>query len=262
MKVKAFQYYRKQGNFLYIRLGSKARICHCLGLDSWGETAYVDSEVLHCLSLARSQGIAIATQKVQLSAYNAAIRSLDKNERKIHQVIPSSKIFEAVKASLCSAGSRANNFLLYVSKSKVYVSRWFIPYGASQAAIAQSYGVSDRTVRRHLSGIERRQVAQTKGSYSNLHKTLLSMGGGGINESYTIQEQAGWTSHYDRLEVQPARFFECMGKTWMLRCNLYNLDYQLVKERFARAKYKRSLSEISKFRPDGSIRDFNDCQRM
>jgi hypothetical protein len=177
-KDKAFQYYHKDGDRIYIRLGSKAKICLALGLDSWGETAYVNFQDLHSLSAARSQGIAIATQKAQLRAYNAAIRSLDKNERKNHQVLPYSKIFEAVEASLCKTGSRANNFLLYVSKSKVYVSRWFIPYGASQAAIAQSLLVSDRTVRRHLQAIDRRQVAQTKGSYQNLHNTLLSMGGG------------------------------------------------------------------------------------
>lgn len=255
----AFIFYRKEGDSLYIRLGSKMRIARTLNLDSWGETAYVNFEDLQSLSSARATGTEIATQKTQRSAYSAAIGSLDSEERKKYPVVETQKIFAQVeKASLCKTGLRAPNFLiLHVSERYLFVSKGFIPYGTNQSAIARQLGVSDRTVRRQLARVERRQIAQAKGEYANLHKTLLSEGGGGINDSYTIEERAGHTSHFDSLEVCPARFFKCMGKTWLTRNNLYNLNYLLVKERFARRKYKRSLSKIENLRSDCSIRDLN-----
>lgn len=69
------------------------------------------------------------------------------------------------------------------------------------------------------------------------------MGGGIITEPYTIEDRAGHTSCVNSLSICPARFFKCMGKVWLAKCNLYNFDYQRVKERFARAKYKNLLSQ-------------------
>lgn len=254
----AFIFYKKTGNELYIRLGSKMRITRTLNLDSWGEVAYVNFDELSSLADVRSTATQTVAQAAQRKAYYSAKHGLNKEDRKKYPVVEPYKIFKRLKKErLCENGSRAPNFLiLHISARYVFVSKGFIPYGTSQEAIANSLGVSERTVRRHLAEVERRQIAQSKGEYRHLHKTLLSTGGGGINESYIIEERAGHTSHYDDLKVSPARFFTCLGQTWLTRNNLYDLNYQLVGEKTARRKYKKYLSKNPKLPADCGDKNF------
>lgn len=245
-KDKAFRDYKKSGDRLTVYLGAKKQICAANDLDSWGETAYVNFDELTSLTAARSQRAAIATQKAQLASYRATERALDKDERKQYKIATIEQLFSKT-TSLCRAGVRETNFLLKVSDRHFFVSKGFLCYGASQEKVALSLGVSDRTLRRHLEPVERRQIVQTKYEYSRLYEENLFTGGGGINEAYTIEDRAGHSSRVNRLVVCPARFFKCMDKIWLAKNNLYNLNYQLVKERTQRQKYKQFLSKRKNF---------------
>jgi hypothetical protein len=71
--------------------------------------------------------------------------------------------------------------------------------------------------------------------------------GGGINNTYTVEERAGSGDVTSVLQVDPARFFKYAGAVWLSKCNLYDLRYETVRERTARRKYKRYLSNSKNF---------------
>ena len=259
----AFRDYCKDGDRLTIYLGSKAKVSRTLNLDDWGEVTYLSFEEIETLFKARNVSSELTVQGMQRASYNAVKRGLNKNERKQYSIPNIDRFFDA-NNSLCSMGklgnripqSRATHYLRHKSDRYFFVSKGFIAYGASQRAIACSIGISDRTLRRQLLGVERRQIAQSKAEYRPLYEEILSGGGGLKTESYTVDDRAGHTSHIDSLTVCPARFFKCMGKVWLLKCNLYNLDYQRVKERFARRKYKEFLLLNREISPDCGNKNF------
>lgn len=179
-RAGAFRDYRKTKDGLTIWLGSKAKLSKTLNLESWGEVTYVSFEDIRSLDGARRVSSQLATQKMQRDSYSAVKRALNKEERKKHSIPNSDRLF-AAKISLCSMGklgtslpqSRVTNYLRHVSDRYFFVSKGFIAYGASQAAIARSLGISDRTLRRQLLGTERRQIAQSKAEYRSLYEENL-----------------------------------------------------------------------------------------
>jgi uncharacterized protein YxjI len=68
--------------------------------------------------------------------------------------------------------------------------------------------------------------------------------GGGISEPYCLEDRSGWTHHVNKLEIHRDRFFSCYGATWLARNNLYDLNYELKREKYARQKYKKSLYKL------------------
>src|SRR5919202_467849 len=167
-------------------------------------------------------------------------------------------------------------FLLWVGGKRIFVSKSFVPYGASQERIAGELGISDRTVRRHLDylGVERRQLVQAKAAYKTVaqgmdwwaDEVVLSEDRieyyEASNEGYqvgTMYEPSGRTSHTHGFRVRRDRFFNYRGKTWLYRCNLYLLDYDTTSMKTSR---KRLAQLIEFSRRDGGetpIKESNQC---
>jgi hypothetical protein len=238
----AFQNYYRQGNKLYIRLGSRDRICRTLNLANWGETFELTLSQIVTLSDARANAVIAAIDSRQDASRYAAWLKLPPQERKQRRLPKAWEIFDSVKEiRLSTSGRRATaiSYLLHASPKHFFVSKGFIPYGISQRAIAGEFNVTDRTIRRYCdrTGIDRRQVLQAKSSYRDIRIAHIG-GGGGITNDYSF-------AIYDRdrrLEITQDRLFDYLGKTWLSRCNLYDTRIERIPERAARRKYKRSLS--------------------
>ncbi len=151
-------------------------------------------------------------------------------------------------------------FLLWVGEKRAFVSKGFIPIGSSQESIAAELGISDRTVRRHIShlGVKRRQLVQAKAAYRTIGDGLDWWAEEVHAEPDRIwykEAQDGSIWFYDSNGVsssrKPAqkitrdRFFSYRGKTWIYRCNLYSLDYATTSMRAARKQLAKLIAQNS-----------------
>jgi hypothetical protein len=123
----------------------------------------------------------------------------------------------------------ASSFSSLGGRQRIFVSKGFVPFGASQKRIAAQLGISDRTLRRHLDhlGIERRQIVQTKPPTKASRR--LWIGGqmnGRLNQASVIKKTKRvrlWFSDVNgrTSSRQPAqaitqeRFFQYRGRTWI-----------------------------------------------
>lgn len=270
--------YRRKGDRLRVRLGGLFNVCKNLGLRRWGAVAVLPlGEVLEkCRSLA----IAMTVQELQDRSRYAAGKSLSLGEKQVFTIPSAFDVIERGRTASFKPDRGANKipFLLHVGAKRAFVSKGFIPFGASQGAIASELAISDRTVRRHLSklGVICRQLVQAKHAYRfikagiqlNLNDCLLEP-----NISYELKERSlilhepnGATNSKrkggheilmtgNNLTNNCDRFFNYYGKTWIYRCNLYDLSYEFNSMKFARRKYKKSLKNhkenLSSNRRDG-----------
>ena len=261
---------RRKGDRLRVRLGGLFNVCRTNGLRRWGAVAVLPlGEVLEkCRILAT----AIATQELQEKSRYAARKSLSKGEKQVFTMPDAFDVIERGRTASLKPDRGANKipFLLHVGAKRAFVSKGFIPFGASQGAVASELAISDRTVRRHLDflGVESRQLVQAKHAYRfikagiqlNLNDCLLEP-----NISYELttarslilHEPNGATNSKrkggheilitgDNLTEDCDRFFNYYGKTWIYRCNLYDLSYEFNSMKFARRKYKKSLKNHKK----------------
>lgn len=243
----AYIYYKKVGEYLQVRLGSRDRICRTLELDSWGETVIVDFSQLIKLETARAiRTVATIGQKQNSSRY-AARQKLPKAVRKTTKIPTAYEVFDQIKKidGLIESGSRATvTSLLGWSDRKIWVSKGFIAFGCSQDSVATELWLHPFTIRRHCSrlNIDRRQLIQAKSEYKKI-KLAYVWGGGINNDSYiTFDDQIGWSTAYQELAVNHKRFFKYGGRYWLAKCCLYDIPFERKSERTARKKYKRSLS--------------------
>ena len=257
--------YKRKGDRLRIRLGGLFNVCKTLGLRNWGATAVLPlGEVL---TKCRQLGTAIATQQLQEQSRYTAHKSLNKAEKKVFTMPSALDVIQAGKnaSHKPDRGATKIPYLLHVGDSKAFVSKGFIPFGVSQAGIANELAVSDRTVRRHLSDLEvtSRQLVQAKDAYRFIKAGIQldldrCLGEPGIyyeqgDREIILHEPNGLTSskrkggHHipmtgNNLHPECDRFFSYFGKVWIYRCNLYALTHDLKRMRVARQYYRRSLA--------------------
>lgn len=272
----AFRCYRFRKNELKVYLGGLHKYCLALGVSGWGEVALVSlTDILEGMAL-KSHATALQTQVEQVRSRVACIRSLKKRERQSTKIPEPATILKQGKQSSQKPAKGQVPFLLWVGGKRIFVSKSFVPYGASQERIAGELGISDRTVRRHLDylGVERRQLVQAKAAYKTVahgmdcwaDQVVLSEDRieyyEASNEGYqvgTMYEPSGRTCHTHGFRVRRDRFFNYRGKTWLYRCNLYLLDYDTTSMKTSR---KRLAQLIEFSRRDGGetpIKESNQC---
>ena len=257
--------FKRQGDRLKIRLGGLFNVCRTLGLSNWGAVAVLPlGEVL---TKCRALATAIATQQLQEQSRYAAHKSLSNSDKKVF-TIP--KALDVIGKGQNAShepirGATKIPFLIHVGAKRAFVSKGFIPFGTSQGAVASELGISDRTVRRHLSKLDvtSRQICQSKQEYAMVAPAIRYGAGEYVSESdvrfrideneIILHERNGWTSHSKKgghripisdngLSRRCDRFFTYFGKTWLYRCSLYGLSLHLKKMKVARRNYRRSLA--------------------
>ena len=258
--------YKRTGDRLRIRLGGLFNVCRTLGLRNWGATAVLPLKQV--LTQCRQLATAIVTQQLQGQSRYAAHNSLNKAEKKVFTMPNALDVIQAGKnaSHKTRGGATKIPYLLHVGEKRAFVSKGFIPFGVSQEAIGSELAISDRTVRRHLSELEvtSRQLVQAKDAYRFIKAGIQldydrCLGEPGIyyeqkDREIILHEPNGLTSSKrkgghpipmtgNNLHLECGRFFSYYDKTWIYRCNLYALTYDLKRMRVARRKYKRSLDK-------------------
>ena len=200
----------------------------------------------------RATATGVVGQNLQEKSYYAARINLDERERP-HFAPPTAdtRLAQGKVSSLQPVKGQLP-YLLGVGPSKAFVSKAFVPFGASQKSIGDALGISDRTVRRHqkLLGIEKRQLVQAKAAYGRVQLAIEH------EASYLEAEPGIWyqQSGNDIKLFEPngvsssrragghaiasSRLFRYQGKTWIYRCNLYATTFKLTSMKAARKAYK------------------------
>ena len=256
--------YKRQGDRLRVRLGGLSNVCRTLSKRDWGAVAVLP--LGQVLSKCRALATAIATQQLQEQSRYAAHKSLSNSDKKVFTIPKALDVISQGQNASHepSRGATKIPFLIHVGAKRAFVSKGFIPFGTSQGAVASELGISDRTVRRHLSelGVTSRQICQSKKEYAMINPAIRYGAGEYVSESdvrfridggeIILYERNGWTSQSKKgghriplndggLTPRCDSVFTYFGKTWLYRCSLYGLSHHLKKMKVARRNYRRSL---------------------
>lgn len=234
---------------------SKKRV----GIAPWGVTAEIGLHQILDLKSLRAAATAATTQRLQQLSRFAAWRKLPPAARKVYRLPQPEAFFVEGQQQTSSDSARGViRCCIHISRKRIWASKGFIPFGASQEAIAQERGMSTRTIRRHLNlmEIERRQIVQSKGEY-RLAADCLAHDGGGVEASeevvlrsqddfYYLTEK-GLGGHYSSKVGEVgftrihSRFFSygAKPKTWLYRCNLYNPTIKLCSVSARRSEFRK-----------------------
>lgn len=259
---QGFRSYSRRGDRLKIWLGSLASVSLRLGLGrDWGAVAKVP--ISHLLEL-KAHAAAVSTQRLQEQSRYAARRSLRKKERQFWKLPTAQAIIEQASKSSDKPAQGEIPCLIWCGKRVVFVSRGFIPFGCSQQGVGKEIGRSDRQLRRYLSQleVESRQLAQTKTAYGlidagcrlganhgtyaeqDVHYTRLTDDWIFPDDKIKLFERNGRTSSQkkDGHTVTKGRFIRAFGKVWLLRNNIYDLNYCLCNQKQALRRYKNLIT--------------------
>lgn len=251
----AFRRYKFRQNHLQIWLGGLHKVCQSLNLKTWGATAVMS--LLDVNRHIRALATGIVTADLQSKSHFAARRSLKEHERQFYSPPTAEAILAEGRRSSQNPVKGQVPFLLHVGPSLAFVSKSFVPFGASQRSIGAALGVSEWTVRRHHRqlDLERRQIVQAKAAYQLIdigiqweaEQCYAEPGIWSITSGSSIQlhEPNGITS--SRREgghlITRQRLFRCAGKTWLRRCNIYGVAHiRLVSMKAARRQNRQSMA--------------------
>lgn len=246
----AFRRYKFRQNRLQIWLGGLHKVCQSKSLLSWGATAVMS---LLDVSQLRTLATGIVTADLQGKSHFAARRSLKHRERQFYSPPTAEAILAAGKRSSQNPAKGQVPFLLHVGDSKAFVSKSFVPYGASQRSIGETLGISEWSVRRHHRRLEleRRQIAQAKAAYQ-----LIDAGVQWEAEQCYAEPDIWYQRQGSSLKlfepngisssrrpgghpITRQRLFRYAGKTWLYRCNIYAVSHiHLVSMKASRRQYK------------------------
>jgi len=255
-QAQGFRDYCAKGGDVYIKYGSHLGVAAAMNLKDLGAVATF-TPANNVLEFVKPTATAIIAQSIQARSRIAAQKSLRAGERRRFKIPTATQILEAAKeGNSLKNGTGVNPYLLAIGQRKIYVSKSFVPIGSSQRGIANATGKHPTTVRRHLKklNVERRQIVQAKGAYKHVVASLklglsqapeptiscrvLEQADGFDKGSAILTEPNGTTAKSRTYRVSGDRFFSYWGKTWIYRCNLYQLDYKLCSVKALRARYK------------------------
>jgi len=275
---KAFRRYRVKNGTLQIYIGGLFKVCDSLGLKSWGAVATVLLVEVLGLSELRSTATAIQTQKFQQQSRYAANAKLKPEYRREFGAPHPHELLKEYKkgSSHKTEGGLLPPYVLHLSESRIWVSKNFVHFGTSQRKVALSFGINERTIRRHqqAAGMYSRQICQKKATYMWLktawdndspeyyqNRAMLKSRGTGSDESFKIigyKEVNGTVRFTDGVALGqkkqsankwdiPAsefgqRFFKMGSDYWMNRCNIYEELYDLTTMRASVRKYRKMLT--------------------
>lgn len=146
----AFRSWKVRRGVLEIYLGGLTKVCLQLGLTParkrwapWGTTALVP---LHQIKdFLKPLATAATTQRLQQDSHFAARVGLSAQERERFTVTPPQELFRKLQSQETSDNpSNRNSYtgaipcLLHVGPHRVFTSKGFVPYGASQITIAEA----------------------------------------------------------------------------------------------------------------------------
>jgi hypothetical protein len=267
----AFRRYKVRDGILRVWLGSLFAVCEKMNLANWGAVAVAN---LLEISKIRELTTATATQKLQQRSRYAADHNLKKKYRKLYGSPHPNELIESNQQSSLKSTPGQVPFVIYISETKLFVSKGFTAFGTSQDAISRYLGIHVRTVQRHQTSLnlEKRQLCQSKSEYAQLKRSLDNeateafaytdgilnpdLGYKSINEDYLQfldgQIKGGNGARVNEWKVPAGnlgRRFFCLGrktKKWfMAKCNIYREDMQLKTMYASRKAFKARIKQLA-----------------
>lgn len=266
----AFRFWAERRGIISTALGSPTAVVIALKLyeDSsarsirraWGEVSSISIFQLDAL---RCHATAVEVQHLQNQSHFAAAVASAKDRKRLRVPTPED-LFEAVGRASLNPDERALlPYLSKISPSRFWVSKSFRAFGVSQGTVAKARNFCDRTIRNHLSilGVERKQIVQSRADYGRVALAIeqgaeYKSWGKGAHEVTLLGNVTSWDRERDKpilqhklceglpgdfprggIDAPRSRFFPAMGKWWMYRTNIYNLNYPLHSMEFARDKW-------------------------
>lgn len=251
-KVEGLRYWSIKENNLVIYYTSLAKVTKILNLEDWGGVAEVPLEDF--IKQPRREAVRIQTQQEQQKSRFATKAALKNRERKYLKVQSPE---ELLALGATAKQSSSNGQIIHKSESKLFVNQEFVPFGISQARLAEQMRCSERSIRRHQEGLNKRQIVQSKPDYLLIHLALeCEVTSGGGAESYLSEDWKGNLILWERNgasraqrpgghPIKAKRFFMYRGKAWIYRCNIYELNYDLIPMRMARKRLKKLIYETA-----------------
>lgn len=264
-EVGAFRKYQKEGESMRIILGSLESVCISLKLNDWGAVGEIDMTQVKDI---RRIACEIETQRQQQKSQFAVRRALSRQERESLELkepldlvgrtdTPNPDIDWKRGATGKPTSLKSHKPQIHRGPQRIFVNESFIPFGVSQAAIAQTLGVSERTVGRYLEGVQKKQLMQYKPAYGVLAESLKYGQTSTSNDSevYLTELRDGSLRLYEPYgtsnAVRPGghpvteeKFSEeYFGVIWIHRCNLYILNHELKSMKYARNRLKKLMAK-------------------
>ena len=240
--VGAFRAYQRQGDRIEIWLGGRNAVTKNLNLTDWGLAAIVPLTEL--IEGRVELSTKIATQRLQSQSFHAARLQLP--DGRWNTAKSPSEAIDLIQKSLpeIGTGAKPSKSIFHVSQKRAFVSEGFMLHGTSQTTIADSVGVCDRTVRRHLKETWKRQLCYSPRELANSpeldYLSFLDSEAGNLNFKPQLK-----INYRDRLSnktrsvaIGLGKVFKCRGKVWINGCNLYDLNFSILSERQARRQFK------------------------
>lgn len=227
VKHQLFKSYQLTLGGAWVRLNSRDNVALSLGLTDFGETTDIEIEELKEI---KSLTAAATAAKLQRQSRLKALKSSNK-----HSVPKTSDLLRPSKNALGA---------LFVTGRFAFVGAHVALFGGCQTSVASQLGRSERTVRRRLNNeererrslpsIERKQVCQHRPEYDAAYQGNLDLEG--LNGKLL--------------------YIKRLGKAFLTRCNVYQIELWNRPQRFARSAYKRKLSKL--FGASGGVGE-GDC---
>ncbi len=270
-KCGAFRYSIERKGFLHIYLGSVQRICIKTNVRDWCAVAIVPiADVLSGLLELRQIATGATTQYLQQRSRYAANSKLKADYRKTYGAPHPNEILG--DNITCSKSEGGQFFILHISKKRLFVSKGFVAFGASQHSIAITLGISPRTVQRHHANLKTvsRQLCQSKSEYAWCKRAFEMEAPEyiALNDSMKNSDVGyrweGDTIHFmdgkplgaktgvgiNRFDISAGEFNRRIFKVgkkqpryFLAKCNIYRETFTLTTTRALRSKFKRQLAQ-------------------
>jgi len=250
--------YKKKGDWITVFYSSLERAIAIAGVDKLGPVAAIKVDDLRNLHIIATE---VEAQNLQRSSFHLQRRE------EIAQIKPGESSSLYTPTQLMTPTSRPCDKLARVlgrSQRFIFCESGFKFYGGSQEAIAQSRGLSQATVSRHLSNKYRLAATPIRGSRQELPPII---------KKQLVERLPELQDLPPKICLEEGLFL-MGGDWWKPHCNVYALNHCLVSARRRRSRIqattekrddkqnlclKSSETQISVDKIPLSINGFKDC---
>src|SRR4028119_688480 len=238
--------YKQKGDWVTVYYTSLERAIAIAGLDKVGPIAAINIDSLSNLHLVATE---VECQNLQRSSFHLQRRE------EIAQIKPGESSGLHTPTQLMTPTLRPCDHLARVlgrSQRFIFCESGFKFYGGSQEAIAQSRGLSQATVSRHLSNNYRLAATPTRGFRQELPPIIKKQ----------LVERLPHLQNMPPKICLEDGLFRMNGDWWTPHCNVYLLNHRLVSARRRRAQLTKSQITSSQFaiKQSESTQNVSDVQ--
>jgi hypothetical protein len=215
------RHYRKKGDWITVFYSSLERAIAIAGLDKLGPIAAIKVDDLQNLHIIATE---VEAQNLQRSSFHLQRRE------EIAQIKPGESSSLYTPTQLMTPTSRPCDHLARVlgrSQRFIFCESGFKFYGGSQEAIAQSRGLSQATVSRHLSNKYRLAATPIRGFRQELPPII---------KKQLVERHPNLKNMPPKICLEDG-LFRMNGDWWEPHCNVYYLSHRLVSARRRRAAF-------------------------